>query len=69
MICVPKGVFMFAKKLISLRAKLNLSQKELSKLLGVSTITISRWENEQCNPNKVAIIKFEDLCKEKGISL
>lgn len=57
----------FSKKLLIARAKLNLSQTQLADILGVSLITINRWENEQSKPSKVAIIKFEEFCQESGI--
>lgn len=42
-------------------------EAKLAEILGVSLITINRWENEQSKPSKVAIIKFEEFCQEKGI--
>lgn len=65
---MKRGVKMkFSKKLLIARAKLNLSQTQLAEILGVSLITINRWENEQSKPSKVAMIKFEEFCIENKI--
>ena len=57
----------FSKKLIIVRAKLNLSQTDLGKLLHVSCVTISRWETNKSKPTKKAIYVFEELCKKYKI--
>jgi len=41
----------FATRLIELREDKNLSQNELAKALGISSITISRWERGIRIPN------------------
>ena len=48
----------FSKKLIIVRAKLNLSQTDLGKLLNVSFVTISRWENNKARPTKRVLYAF-----------
>lgn len=35
----------YAKALLELRAKLNVSQQRMAEILGVSFPSISRWEN------------------------
>jgi molybdopterin-binding protein len=40
------------KSLKSLRARLNLSQKELGELLGVHVMTVSKWERGVLEPNE-----------------
>jgi putative transcriptional regulator len=37
-----------------IRKKLNLSQEEFAKKLGVSFTSVNRWENGQTNPSKLA---------------
>lgn len=59
----------FSKQLIAVRAKLNITQSQLAEMLGVSLITINRWENELAKPTKVSVYRFEELCKEKGIEM
>ena len=57
----------FSEKLIAVRAKLNLSQTDLGKLLHVSCVTISRWETNKSKPTKKAVYAFEELCKKHSI--
>jgi len=38
-----------------LRKRLDLTQSELADRLGVTFVTISRWENDQAKPNRLAI--------------
>ena len=58
----------FSEKLVIVRAKLNLSQTDLGRLLHVSCITVSRWETNKSKKKKKAIYAFEQLCKENNIS-
>lgn len=58
----------FKEKLIYIRARLNLSQTDLAKILNVSYVTICRWECGKVTPTKKAEYAVEQLCKEKGIS-
>lgn len=37
-----------------IRKKLNLSQEEFAKKLGVSFASVNRWENGQTKPSKLA---------------
>lgn len=57
----------FQEKLLYVRAKLNLTQTELAKELGVSFSTINRWETGKVVPTKKAVLAFELYCKEKNI--
>lgn len=52
-----------------LRAKLNVSQEELARVLGVSFSSVNRWENERHEPNIIDQEKLKDLCKENNIDL
>ena len=57
----------FKDKLLYVRAKLNLSQTELAKALGVSFQTINRWERNKVKPTEKAKIQFGEFCAEKNI--
>ena len=57
----------FADKVKTVRAKLLVSQKELAKELGVSYVTVSRWENGLINPQFLTVQKFQLYCEKKGI--
>lgn len=46
-----------------LRARLGLTQKELADKLQVTFVTVSRWENGQSFPNRIAVKALSDLAK------
>lgn len=47
-----------APRLRALRAQLGLTQVRLAELMGVSFVTVNRWENGQANPSRVALEKI-----------
>jgi len=51
-----------------LRRLLELSQGKFCRLLGVSVITLSRWENNRQRIGNLARMRIEQVAKEKGIS-
>ena len=53
--------------LVELRLKLNISQEELAKLLGVSFSSVNRWENGRNQPTKIAKAKLKKLFNENSI--
>ena len=57
----------FKEKVLFVRAKLNLSQMDLAKELGVAFQTINRWELGKVSPTKKAEYAFELYCKDKNI--
>ena len=57
----------FADKVKMARAQLMVSQEEFAKLIGVTRITITRWESQGYKPKFLTEKKFENFCKEKGI--
>ena len=59
----------FSKRCLEVRMKLNLSQEMLARKLDVSFATVNRWENGKSKPQKLVMYRFEQLCKENGISL
>ena len=52
-----------------LRAKLNLSEEDLAKLLGVSLMPVNRWENGHFEPTIIVKEKLKDLFVENNIKL
>jgi DNA-binding XRE family transcriptional regulator len=58
----------FAEKVRYARATLMVTQDELAKLVGVSRITITRWESNDYKPRLITETKFEKFCKSKGIT-
>ena len=59
----------FADKVKFVRIKLNLSQEDLARELGVSFATINRWENGSYNPSRLAKKVFEDFCQKQNIMI
>ncbi len=57
----------FGEKVKQVREKLNLSQEELAKELGVSFATINRWEKGHTHPTYETLQRFEKFCSCKGI--
>ena len=47
-----------------LRRKLGLSQEGLARKLGVSVITVRRWEKGTFKPSPLALLRIEELTKE-----
>ena len=54
----------FGRTLLEFRAKHNLTQKQLADYLGITVMTIYRYENNKYNPSQVNKIKFENKMKE-----
>ena len=52
-----------------IRKRLGLSQEELASVLGVSPISISRWENGKAKPSVLAEKQLFELCKNHNLEL
>ena len=59
----------YADGILQLRTKLNLSQEELAIMLGVSFISVNRWENDKYAPTKLVKVKLNQLFKEHNIEV
>lgn len=59
----------YSDAIIKLRVKLNVSQTELAKILGVSFSSINRWEKGKYSPTIIAKEKLKVLFKENDIKL
>ena len=59
----------YADGILQLRAKLNLSQEELAKILGVFYIFVKRWENDKYAPTKLVKVKLNQVFKEHNIEM
>lgn len=57
------------KLILRLRAKLNISQEELGKMIDVSLASVSRWERGEHEPTAIVKVKLEDLFKEHNIEV
>ena len=57
------------EKIKMARRKMFLTQKELADILGVTFVTVNRWENGKCRPSLKEQKAFSELCKNRGIEL
>ncbi|MDR3217147.1 MAG: helix-turn-helix domain-containing protein [Clostridiaceae bacterium] len=57
----------FSEKVQEARYRLNLTQEQLAKELGVAFSTVNRWENGIYSATFLVRRKFEDYCKERGV--
>ena len=55
--------------IIDIRKRLDLSQEDLAKLIGISFATVNRWENGHSVPNTAAQLRLYDICKDRNIDL
>lgn len=52
-----------------IRAELGVNQEKLALLLGVSPVTVNRWENGKAKPTVMAQNKLYEICKEFKVDL
>lgn len=57
----------FSEKVIYVRSELLLTQTQLAKELGVSQVTIARWESEKRKPQLIQESKFNKFCEKNNI--
>ncbi len=49
-----------------LRAKLGLTQEQFAAKVGVTFLTVNRWENGRGNPLRLAMRRIEELRERLG---
>ena len=59
----------FWEKVLFVRTKLLLTQTQLAKELGVSVVTISRWETQNKKPQAIQYGKFLAYCEKHNIKI
>ncbi len=59
----------FSEFVVSVRKKLQLSQKQLAAAIIVSYSTINRWENGHVVPSNLAVKSFYDFCENNFIEV
>lgn len=55
------------EKLIYVRTELQMTQSDLAKATGISSVTIARWETIDCVPQPKLYGKFLKFCKKNKI--
>ena len=55
--------------ILEIRNRVNASQEDLAKMVGISYATVNRWENGHSQPNKAAQLRLYDICKARNIDL
>lgn len=55
--------------IFEIRNRLNASQEDLARMIGISYATVNRWENGHSQPNKAAQLRLYDICKERKVDL
>lgn len=55
--------------ILEIRSRLNASQEDLARMIGISYATVNRWENGHSRPNKAAQLRLYDICKERNVDL
>ncbi len=58
----------YPEKIKAARESLLVTQEELANELGVTPITICRWETGKVEPSIKAKKAFRDLCERKGLT-
>ena len=53
----------------TIRTKLNLNQEQLASLMGVSPVTVNRWENGKANPSFMAQKQLYEICVNNQLYL
>lgn len=62
-------MFDYAKKIREYRERKFISQQELAKILGVSNVTVCRWETGRYEPDMETKKKLVALFSEIGMKL
>ena len=54
------------QRLDNYRLEHRITQQELADMLGVAFVTVSRWLNGHCSPNKIQTYHIQKLLSKKG---
>lgn len=55
--------------ILEIRNRLNVSQEDLARLIGISYATVNRWENGHSVPSKATQLRLYEVCKDRGVDL
>ena len=57
----------FSDSILTIRAKLNISQEQFAREFGVAYQTVNRWENGHTYPSKKTLVRIRYYCKTRDI--
>lgn len=57
----------YAGAIKKLRTKLTITQEEFAQYMGVTFVTVNRWENGKAEPTTKAKRRLQELFKNNGI--
>ncbi len=57
----------FSEDIKKIRRKAFMTQEDFAKEIGVSCITVTRWETGKAKPNLKTMKLIDDYCKKKEI--
>ena len=57
----------FSKEIKRLRLNVFLTQEEFARELGITAVTVARWESGKTTPSLKVMRKIDAFCKENGI--
>lgn len=60
---------MNGQSIIQLRRGLGFTQKELAEKLGVSVVTVNKWEHDKASPRKKYISKLESMDRDEKVEV
>jgi len=55
--------------ILEIRKRLNASQEDLARMIGVSFATVNRWENGHSSPNKATQLRLYEVCKQRKVDI
>ena len=64
----PRGTIMaFSEAIQRIRRKAFMTQEDFAKEIGVSCITVTRWETGKAKPNLKTMKLIDEYCKKNAI--
>ena len=64
----PRGTIMaFSEDIKRIRRKAFMTQEDFAKEIGVSCITVTRWETGKAKPNLKTMKLIDEYCKKNAI--
>ena len=54
---------------LEIRNRLDITQEDMAKMIGISYATVNRWENGHSKPNKAMQLRLYEICREQGVDL